>query len=206
MEVHPMKRNLDLARHLLLDIEARGADCSISALRAEGRYDDEEQIRYHLRLLLDTGLLKEIDRTSAGVPCVRLTHDGHELIELARHEGRWNEARYLCQQCTGGLALEVVRNILYSWAMAGSHGRPAVARGWRVPGEYVRPRLPYGLESFAGHPRWYGGPYWDDDAPRPLGSPTEYAAMRREGRYGVDLDGDGRADIEYDATLPGYLI
>src|SRR5262245_15160241 len=81
----PMKRDIDLARQLLLDIEGRGADCSVSVLRTDVNHDAEERVRYHLRLLVDAGLLKEIDRTASGVPCLRLTDAGHELIELARN-------------------------------------------------------------------------------------------------------------------------
>ena len=28
----------------------------------------------------------------------------------------------------------------------------------------------------------------------------------RSPRYGIDLNGDGRVDLEYDTTLPTYLI
>ena len=77
-----MKRDLDLARQLLLDIESRGADCSTSVLRSGPNHDLQERIRYHLRLLIDAQLLQEVDRTSSGVPCVRLTHEGHELLGI----------------------------------------------------------------------------------------------------------------------------
>lgn len=127
-----MKRDLDLARQLLLDIESRGADCSVSALRAEPDHDAQERIRYHLRLLIDAGLLKEVDRTSAGVPCVRLTHEGHELLELSHGQSRWNEAKWLCQERLGGLSLTVIRDILLRWAIGAYRPRRHYApRRWR---------------------------------------------------------------------------
>ncbi len=116
-----MKRDLDLARQLLLDIENRGADCSVSVLRSEPEQHNEERIRYHLRLLIDADLLKEIDRTSSGIPCVRLTHEGHELLELARNESRWREAKWTCQDRIGGLSLSVIRGILLRWALGNTH-------------------------------------------------------------------------------------
>jgi hypothetical protein len=111
-----MKRDVDLARQLLLDIENRGADCSVSVLRTGPNHDAEERVRYHLRLLVDAELLKEVDRTAAGVPCLRLTDAGHELIELTRSESRWRDAKCVCQERTGGLSLLVIRELLLAWA------------------------------------------------------------------------------------------
>lgn len=115
-----MKRDVDLARQLLLDIENRGADCSVSVLRSGPNHEAEERVRYHLRLLIDAGLLKEIDRTAGGVPCVRLTDAGHEIVELSRSESRWREAKQECHQRTGGVSLIVVRGILVQWALDGA--------------------------------------------------------------------------------------
>ncbi|HYO23540.1 MAG TPA: DUF2513 domain-containing protein [Lacipirellulaceae bacterium] len=111
-----MKREIDLARQLLLDIEARGADCSVSVLRSSANHEAEERVRYHLRLLVDAGLLKEIDRTAGDVPCLRLTDAGHELIELTRSDERWRQAKLACQERTGGLSMTVIRSILLKWA------------------------------------------------------------------------------------------
>jgi hypothetical protein len=127
-----MKRDIDLARRLLLDIENRGADCSVGVLRSEPNHETEERIRYHLRLLIDAGLLKEVDRTSSGVPCVRLTYEGHELLELTRSEARWREAKWTCQERTGGQSLIAIRALLLRWAVAGPVNEfPPVAYGRR---------------------------------------------------------------------------
>jgi len=113
-----MKRDIDLARQLLLDIEARGADCSVSVLRTAADHQSEDRVRYHLRLLIDAGYLKEIDRTTNGVPCLRLTDAGHELIELTRSESRWRHAKRACHEHTGGVSLTVIRGLLVKWALA----------------------------------------------------------------------------------------
>lgn len=117
MEVHNMKRDIDLCRQLLLDIENHGTDCSLSVLRTSVAQDADEHIRYHLRLLIDAGFVKEIDRTSAGVPCVRLTSSGHEFIELVRGDARWREAKWIVQEQTGGQSLTVMRALLTKWAV-----------------------------------------------------------------------------------------
>jgi hypothetical protein len=113
-----MKRDIDLARQLLLDIEARGADCSVSVLRTAADHEAEERVRYHLRLLIDAGYLKEIDRTTNGVPCLRLTDAGHELIELTRSESRWRRAKRACHERTGGVSLTIIRGLLVKSALS----------------------------------------------------------------------------------------
>ena len=227
-----MKRDLDLARQLLLDIENRGTDCSVSVLRSDSNHQTEEQIRYHLRLLIDANLLKEIDRTSAGIPCVRLTHDGHELLELARSESRWREAKFACQERLGGLSLSVIRGILLRWAMAATNREPRFRRlaeqrapiGRRLRYEAVQPRerAEYRVEPYRSFERLVDREYYDDTLRSENGRyenvryvsirPEEHEPRARqvrygiEPRYGVDLDGDGRIDVELDSTLPGYLI
>ena len=232
-----MKRDLDLARQLLLDIENRGTDCSVSVLRSGSNHQSEEQVRYHLRLLIDAGLLKEIDRTSAGIPCVRLTHEGHELLELARSEPRWREAKYACQERLGGLSLTVIRGILLRWAVAATSRSPRyqqrapIARRLRYESDLPRERAAYHVEPNRAEPyrtteRLVERDYWEDDSVRYDNLRYEngndnaryenvrYVNVRpeagehrqRRARYGVDLDGDGRVDVEFDSTLPGYLI
>ncbi len=226
-----MKRDLDLARQLLLDIENRGTDCSVSVLRSGSNHQSEEQIRYHLRLLIDAGLLKEIDRTSAGIPCVRLTHEGHELLELARSEPRWREAKYACQERLGGLSLTVIRGILLRWAVAATSRSPRyqqrapIARRLRYESELPHERTAYHVEPSRVEPyrtteRLVERDYWEDDNLRydnqryenvryvnVRPEADEYRPRRpRRPRYGVDLDGDGRIDVEFDSSLPGHLI
>lgn len=213
-----MKRDLELARQLLLDIENCGTDCSVGVLRSGVNNESEEQIRYHLRLLIDAGLLKEIDRTSAGIPCVRLTHDGHELLELVRSEIRWRDAKSACQERIGGLSLAVIRGVLLRWAISSTARAPRVHRApvgrrLRYDADLPRERTAYRVEPvFAGEPlidrddseddyvRYLNArPALDEYRERPVRSGVEP-------RYGVDLNGDGRIDVEYDSALPGYLI
>ncbi len=232
-----MKRDLDLARQLLLDIENRGTDCSVSVLRSGSNHQSEEQVRYHLRLLIDAGLLKEIDRTSAGIPCVRLTHDGHELLELARSEPRWREAKHACQERIGGLSLTVIRGILYRWAVAATtraprYHRTPIARRLRYETDLPRERAVYHIEPRRAEPypvadRLIEGDLWQEDDVRYDNVRHEaarhetarydnvrYVNVRPEfneyrggrSRYGVDLDGDGRVDVECDSPSPGYLL
>ncbi len=211
-----MKRNLDLARQLLFDIENRGADCSTSSLRHAPNDQREEQVRYHLRLLLDGGFLREVDRTSEGVPCVRLTHEGHELLELARSDTRWREAKRVCWEQSGGFSLKTITRLLAHWTMGdavrtASHqvGRqrhdPAA---WRY--QVAAPRAT-SVDKPPFDP-WTGRRIVADRclAENSAEPDVHYVRVRpsymdlenldRPDRYGVDLNGDGLVDVEVDAV------
>jgi hypothetical protein len=207
MEVHIMKRDLDLARQLLLDVEARDADCSVSALRnpssrtgtnghvgANGdpnSFDIDERIRYHLRLLIDGGFLKEVDRTTSGVPCVRLTYDGCELLELARTESLWREAKWLCQERTGGESLTVIRTFLVRLATGSRDLVPRVRRTVVGRPEYVETTEERPIRNRVRYVRVR--PAAEDVVERPL-------------RYLTDVEADGRYDLEYETAFPTHLI
>jgi hypothetical protein len=193
-----MKRDIDLCRQLLLDIEGRGADCSVTVLRAGAEPDAAERVRHHLRVLVDAGYLKEVDRTSDGVPCVRLTDAGHELIELVRSEPRWREAKRVCHERSGGQSLAIVRTILFEWSLAPYRPR----RRWyyaptgEAPPREWRGRTPYRVEPYDDE--------WDY-AP----SEVRYVRLRPDERNGwreAPTYGGEYVESAPAATLPEHLI
>ncbi len=218
-----MKRDIDLARQLLLDIEARGADCSVSVLRTPTEHDAEERVRYHLRLLVDAGYLKEVDRTAGGVPCLRLTDAGHELIELARSEERWREAKRACHERTGGVAIAVIRGILIQWALAPQRRR--VQRRYRPTTDaalFSRPARPYAAQppeapvefvDYSYADSSYADSYAHDELAEEFGPDEQvrYVRVRPSQRNGWrprgrGLIGELASEAVFEASLPEYLI
>ena len=111
-----MERDIDLIRQLLLDVEREGVATPVNHLRREISRDDDQRILYHVRLLIDVGFLKEAGQTSAGAPCVRLTHEGSEFVELTRNEPLWREAKAAVRAATGGVPITVLKSLLVKWA------------------------------------------------------------------------------------------
>ncbi|MCO6046926.1 DUF2513 domain-containing protein [Aeoliella sp. ICT_H6.2] len=129
-----MKRDIDLCRQLLFDLEAHGTECAINVLRSGLANEADDRLRYHLRLLVDAGLVKDIERATNGSTCVRLTNAGIELLELCRSDARWRDAKTVVLERTGGLSLTVIRTVLTKWAV-----ESATLGYTRVPRRAYRP-------------------------------------------------------------------
>jgi hypothetical protein len=155
-----MKRDVDLIRQILFDLERHGAECTLDSMRNGSAHEMDERTRYHLRLGIDAGLAKEIDRSSAGTPCVRLTNAGHEFLEICRGDQRWQAAKSLVHQQTGGLSLTVLRAVLTKWAVQGIT-RSERERRWR---RSYRPH--FAPEYYSGEPVSLGGPMYRVDSYR----------------------------------------
>jgi len=197
-----MKRDIDLCRQLLLDIEHRGADCSLSAVKTTADHDGEPRVKHHLRLLIDAGYLKEVDRTSDGVACVRLTDAGYELIELMRSESRWHDAKQSCRELTGGTSLSVVRELLFQWAV-GPVRRRAVRRYYPAPVETAR------QGEYRTYPPYRFEPY-RDEAWHYAPEEVRYVRLRPDQRNGWrEVSGYPAAEFavaESAPTLPEHII
>ncbi len=91
-----MQRNMDLVRMILLRLEANPSGCAprdfgIKSYSPQG-------IGYHAHIMPQVGVIEGTDTTnfeSPGPEAVptNLTWKGHGLLDLARDQERWNQAR-----------------------------------------------------------------------------------------------------------------
>lgn len=207
-----MKRDIDLCRQILFDLEAKASDHATSVLRSDVAADADQRVRYHLRLLIDAGLVKEIERTSSATTCVRLTNAGHEFIELSRGESRWHDAKHVVLNRTGGLSLAVIKALLTKWAVEGLAG--------------PRRRLRRSPQGYRYQPR-YSTDYYDGDIlrdevvreDREQYVDEDFTVVRTRPDYRerfdyresvADLNGHGysttSAHTTDDITLPIYMV
>ena len=107
-----MKRDMDLIRKILLRIEASNNALDMNDILDLG--ESEQQIAYHLELLLDAGLINAIDactKTGDNYMDLSLTWDGHEFLEAARDPSRWEQARLVAGKA-GMMTFDILKEIL----------------------------------------------------------------------------------------------
>jgi DNA-binding HxlR family transcriptional regulator len=109
--MRPMKRNTDLIRRILLDLEERGS--YTNWLDVDIEEYSPEQMDYHLELLVEAGLIRT--RASGQEPTrqypVRLTWEGHEFLDAARDETRWQRAKESTARA-GGVPFQILKAVL----------------------------------------------------------------------------------------------
>jgi hypothetical protein len=110
-----MKRDMDLIRKMLLEIESRDDVFIPSDDPADYR-----RIAYHLLQLNEGGLITGIEATeSVGGELLvhvatqpRLTWAGHEFLDLARNETVWADAKEKVGDSVGTVSLEIMNQLL----------------------------------------------------------------------------------------------
>jgi hypothetical protein len=123
-----MKRNLDLCREILQALEAHAERWHEDKPEVDGR--PQKEVAYHVDLLCEAGLVwsefREAQSLCADAEMAekishhmyqnrdryRLTWAGHEFLDAARDDTRWNSAKRNVIDNTGGLAFEFVKAVL----------------------------------------------------------------------------------------------
>ncbi|GMR22260.1 MAG: DUF2513 domain-containing protein [Acidobacteriota bacterium] len=109
-----MKRDLDLIRQILLDIETEGEDSSRRpgfANIADDGYDPES-IQYHVQLMHDAGLIVADELVPGQWWPERITWVGHEFLDLARSDTLWQATKRDVESKVGSAPFQVVRDLL----------------------------------------------------------------------------------------------
>jgi hypothetical protein len=113
-----MKRDDDLVRNLLLDLEM--ADRVITGQHVVEGYS-QEQVSYHLALILQAGLAQgprptysvgNADPTiPAAVAVLRLTNEGHDFISTIRSDTVWERTKLKVKEVGGDVSLSILKEI-----------------------------------------------------------------------------------------------
>ena len=107
-----MKRDMDLIRSLLLEIEEKdgGTGASISITNSE---NSKEQITEHLFLLKGAELIEAVDAShlsGRGVIVRRLTWHGHDFLDSVRDEEVWKFTKNGAA-AAGGFTVDLLKAI-----------------------------------------------------------------------------------------------
>jgi hypothetical protein len=105
-----MKRDLDLVRQILLELEDAPTLSGWIDVKIDGR--SREEIVYHVRLMHETGLIVAEDLSSLQVTDwrpKRMTNEGHVFLDAARSDTVWSKAKEKLLKATGVLTIEGMR-------------------------------------------------------------------------------------------------
>ena len=106
---------MDLVRSLLLELEARVDPADVSVPELEGRSDQE--VAYHLGLMKQAGLIYALGSAGEDAYGTRwlpqsLTWEGHEFLDAAREDERWQAAKRIAKENGGALTFEAIKTAL----------------------------------------------------------------------------------------------
>jgi Hypothetical protein (DUF2513) len=119
-----MKRDMELIRALMLEIESKDNIFSFQNLYLESVNDlgySFQQIDYNLEILIEAGLLIGKVQPQAGfdrriIDIERLSWNGHEFIDNARNESVWKKAMTTVSEKGGSVSVGVLTQLLTSVA------------------------------------------------------------------------------------------
>jgi hypothetical protein len=114
-----MKRDMNLVRQLVLTIEAGTSGFAPRELTVVGY--TQEQIGYHLFIMLEAGLIRGTDVTvhaakSPTAIATSLTWAGHEFADASRDEALWAKAMNQINETTGSVTIDLLKKLLTSLA------------------------------------------------------------------------------------------
>jgi Hypothetical protein (DUF2513) len=109
-----MQRNMDLVRKILLKLESSPDGWAPEDFGIQSF--SPQEIGYHAHIMLQEGLIEAIDVTDRGSPGPEamprsLTWKGHEFLDVARDQSRWNRAKSTIERI-GGAPISVWVKVL----------------------------------------------------------------------------------------------
>jgi hypothetical protein len=109
-----MKRDMDLAREILLKIEDKSSPNESLNLEDELAEHSVEEIMYHVKLLAQADLVEATDESSHdGIYWIAegLTWKGHEFLDAVRNDTVWNDTKEIVKQKGGSIAFDVLKSL-----------------------------------------------------------------------------------------------
>ncbi|MFJ6030591.1 DUF2513 domain-containing protein [Bacillus toyonensis] len=120
-----MKRDMELVRNILIQIEENNPRTVVKLIMEENDKFTEDEIDYHLKLMVDAGLIDgQAKRVMGGGLLVNirgLTWLGHDFLDAARNDKVWEKANETAESKgldLRSLPLEVVKDFLVESAKA----------------------------------------------------------------------------------------
>lgn len=109
-----MKRDMNLIREIMLQVEARPSVNDWGLVEIQGRTQDE--ISYHVMMLCDAGMIEALDHRGLGPAGFRyvpkyLTMQGHDFLDSIRAASVWDKVKQRLGAVGGSASLEIIKAV-----------------------------------------------------------------------------------------------
>ena len=120
-----MKRNMDLVREILLEIEKQYVSTAIYNLKVEGY--DAETIAYHCKILFEAGLISDYkaqyaDNTIYSFGVGSLTWVGNDYLDKVRDNSTWRKTKDAIAKKGLPLVFDTIKTISTAFITATAEG------------------------------------------------------------------------------------
>lgn len=107
-----MKRDIELIKEILIEIEKSGAPNEVVDVDIPEK--SQEEISYHIKLMNQAGLVEAEDVSGTGsfqwLP-VSLTWQGHEFLDAIRNDTVWSKMKSKIKEQGGSLPFHVIKEL-----------------------------------------------------------------------------------------------
>jgi hypothetical protein len=108
-----MTRDLDLVREILLAIEEKASPRNWFSPEISGY--TKEEISYHIKLLIQAGLVEGKDLSSQSkfeFAASNLTWEGHEFLDASRDKSIWTKTKKYFGTRISSVSFELIKQVL----------------------------------------------------------------------------------------------
>jgi len=109
-----MKRDIDLIRSILLEMEKRDPSSPNPQITIDNY--DFDTVQFHLKLLIEQNFIEgRINKYANGkIACfpLNLTWQGYDFLDAARDNSVWNKAKSTIAEKTTSVSFEVFKSVL----------------------------------------------------------------------------------------------
>ncbi|MDQ3813557.1 MAG: DUF2513 domain-containing protein [Armatimonadota bacterium] len=109
-----MKRDMELARTILLKLRDQDELNKTVLLENEIEGYTKEQVLYHIKILAQAGLVEAMDASSSDELywiAESLTWEGQEFVDAINNETVWNKTKDIVKEEGGSIPFEVLKNL-----------------------------------------------------------------------------------------------
>jgi len=108
-----MKRDIELVRKILLEIESKDEPDGWIFPELEGY--SEEEVNYHIKIMAEAGLIEARDLSTMNTfewAAINLTWEGHEFLDASRNDTIWKKSKSIIKDKLGSVSFEVLKSLL----------------------------------------------------------------------------------------------